>query len=113
MSAAASWSYTAKATLWPLLSRDAWSGAVAFGPPATFDCDYSSKSERMTDSKGVEFVTRQIIYTEKADAKQGDMVLIGEHAGADPAAAGAVEVRLIARDADTLDRLADDFQLIT
>lgn len=113
MSASASWSYTAKATLWALTGRDDWAGTLTFGAPVIFDCDYSAKSERMTDAKGVEFTTRQVIYTEKADAKQGDMVLIGEHAGADPIAAGAQEVRLVVRDSDVFDRAADDFQLVT
>lgn len=113
MSAAASWSYTAKATLWPWLGRDDWSGLEQFGPPEVFDCDYSAESKRMTDAKGVEFTTRQILYTERADIKQGDRVLIGESAVSSPIAAGALEVRAVKRDADTFQRLADDFQIFT
>lgn len=113
MSAAASWSYTATATVWPLQGRDDWSGARSFGAPVSFDCDYSAKAERATDAMGVEFVTRQVIYTERTDIKPGDMVLIGEHTGADPVAAGAHEVRGVQRDADTFGRLADDFVLMT
>ena len=113
MSAAASWSYTARATFWPWLGRDDWSGVEQFGPPVSFDCDYSAEAVRMVDGKGVEFVTRQVVYTERADIKQGDRLLLGEVVAADPIAAGALEVRLVARDADTFDRVRDDFKVAT
>lgn len=113
MSAVASWSYTAKATVWPLTGQDDWSGVPTFGAPVVFDCDYSAESKRMTDAKGIEFTTRQIIYTEKADIAQGDRLLIGESFEVDPIAAGAFEVRAITRDADTFGRVADDFQVMT
>lgn len=113
MSAAANWSYTAKATLWPWLGRDDWTQRETFGPPEVFACDYSAESVRMVDGKGVEFTTRQILYTERADIKQGDRVLIGEISNPDPIAAGALEVRAITRDADTFDRAADDFKVAT
>ena len=113
MSASANWSYTAIATLWPLLGRGDWTGQIAYGAPQSFACDYSADAVRMTDSKGIEFTTRQVIYTERADIKQGDMVLIGESAVLSPIAAGAFEVRAITRDADTFDRLADDFKIAT
>lgn len=113
MSAVASWSYTARATVWPLLGRDDWTGVVSFGPPESFDCDYSAESKRMTDALGVEFTSKQIIFTERADIKQGDMVVIGESVASTPQAAGAYEVKLIKRDADTFQREADDFQIVT
>lgn len=113
MSASARWSYTAKATVWPLVGRDDWKGTATYGPPAVFLCDYSFESKRMTDAKGVEFTSRQVVYTEKADIKQGDMLLIGESALVSPVAAGAYEVRLVTRDADTFDRKADDFTVVT
>lgn len=113
MSSAASWSYTARATLWPWLGRDDRTNVETFGPPEVFDCDYSAESKRMTDPKGVEFTTRQTLYTERSDIKQRDRVLIGESAVSSPIAAGAFEVRLVIRDADTFDRVADDFQIVT
>src|SRR6185369_1083042 len=113
MSAAANWSYSARATVWPWMGRDDWSGVETFGPPQAFDCDYSAKSERRTDAKGVEFVTRQLIYTERGDIKQQDRVLIGESALVDPIAAGALEVRAITHNADTFDRAADDYEVAT
>ena len=113
MSSAANWSYTAAATLWPWLGRNDWTNVETFGPPEQFACDYSAEAKRVTDSKGVEFVTRQIIYTERADIKQGDRVLIGVSAGADPIAAGGLEVRAITRDADTFERKRDDYTVMT
>jgi hypothetical protein len=112
LSAAASWSYTSKATHWPLTSFDDWTAAKTYGAPVVFACDYSAESVRMTDSQGVEFTSRQILHTERASIAQGDMVLIGEHAG-DPVAAKAFEVRFVGRFADTFDQLADDFKVAT
>lgn len=112
MSAASAWSLTSKATHWPLTGRDDWSGAKTYGAPVVFSCDYSAESVRMTDAKGVEFTSRQIIHTERASIRQGDMVLIGEHTGT-PAAAGAFEVRAVTRFADTFDGLADDWKVAT
>jgi hypothetical protein len=113
MSAAAAWSYTATATLWVLLGRDDWTGAVTYGAPQAVLCDYSAKAERRTDSTGVEFTTRQIIYTERADIKRGDRILIGTSTALDPLVAGAPEVRSVHRYADTFDRVADDFEVAT
>ena len=113
MSAAAAWSYTATATLWVLLGRDDWTGAVTYGPPQAVLCDYSAKAERRTDPAGVEVTTRLIIYTERPDIKRGDRILIGSSALLDPLAAGAPEVRSVQRYADTFDRVADDFEVAT
>lgn len=113
MSSLSQWSLTSKATLWPLTGFDDWTGEKTYGPPVVIDCDYSAESKRMTDAKGVEFTTRQIIYTERADIKQGDFILIGVSATASPIAAGAFEVRAITRDADTFDNVADDYTIAT
>jgi hypothetical protein len=112
VSAAAAWSYTSKATHWRLTGLNDWTQAKTWGPPAAFDCDYSAESVRMTDNKGVEFTSRQIIHTERASIVQGDMVLIGEHAGG-PVEAGAYEVRAVMRFADVFDGLADDYKVAT
>lgn len=115
MSASASWSYTSTATLWARYERDDWTGVDTYSEPVLFMCDYSAESVRMTDGKGVEFTTKQVIHTERADIKQGDMVLIGEDGRGwlDPAAAGALEVRSVSRFADTFDQAADDFKIAT
>lgn len=113
MSAAANWSYTASATLWPWLGRDDWTGQETFGPPVVIACDYAAESKIRTDDLGREFTSRQVIYTERADVKMGDRVLIGEHANPSPIVAGAWEVRAVKRSADTFDRIADDYELVT
>ncbi len=112
MSAAASWSYTADATHWPLLSRAGWSGAVAFGAPVAFKCDYASAARSRSDSRGREHVAGLTLYTERSSIKRGDRVMLGVSTAADPVAAGAVEVVDVFRDADTLDRKADDFRVV-
>lgn len=113
MSAAAAWANTATATIWPFISRTDWGGGgQTFGPPEPIACSYSVKAERRTDARGVEFVTRQLIYTERDGIKQGDRILIGDHTGVlDPIAAGALEVRAVERQHDVFDNLADDFEV--
>lgn len=113
MSSAAAWSFTSKATHWALLSRSDWGGVQTFGAPSAFDCDYKAESVRMTNDRGVEFTTRQIVYTEKADIKQGDMLLIGTSTEANPVTAGAFEVRRVARYADTFQNERDDYEVAT
>jgi hypothetical protein len=111
MSQSASWAYTSHATHWPLSGRDDLTGALVFGAPVVFDCDYKAEALRMTDSRGQEFTTRQVIYTERAVIKAGDRVLIGEHTDASPLTVAALEVRSVTRYADTFDGVADDYMV--
>lgn len=113
MSAAARWSYTAPATLWPLLALDGWSGAPQFGAPVAFLCDYKAEARTMRDARGREFNVSQTLYTERSDIKQGDRVMLGTSASVDPIAAGASEVLHVARYGDTFDRVADDLEVMT
>jgi len=119
MSAAASWSYTAKATHWASLGRDDWTGQAAYAAPVVFYCDYKAEAIRSADaggtspSNGIELALRQVLYTEYSGVKQGDYVLIGESDEPNPTAAGAAEVRTVVRDADTFDRVADDYRIMT
>lgn len=114
MSAAANWSHTATATLWPWLGRDDWSGAETFGTPQLIACDYAVKAERRTDDLGVEFVTRMVVYTERAGIKRSDRILLGDHlAQANPLAVGALQVRAVHVSADVFDRHADDVEVLT
>lgn len=113
MSAAAAWAYTAPATHWARTSRDDWTGVQGWAAPVAFACDYKAASERMTDADGVEFTAKMQLFTEYAQCKQGDMVLLGTHTNADPVAAGAYEVRAVSRFADTFDRAADDYMVAT
>ncbi len=113
MSAAANWSYTATATLWVLSGRDDLSGALTFEAPVAVLCDYMSEAKRAVDSRGVEFTSALTLYTEHPGIKQDDRIILGRSAEADPIALGAVEVRSVARMADTFDRAADDYKVMT
>jgi hypothetical protein len=113
MSSSAAWANTAIATLWPLVNPPDWSGAAAFGSPEPFECDYKGQTKLATNSAGREFVSRMQIYTERADIKEGDRVLIGWTTDPDPVAAGAFEVKAVTRYGDTFERVADDFVVMT
>lgn len=112
MSADANWSYTARATIWPATGRAGWDGERMYGPPVVVACDYGAEDKVVRGERGDEFAVRLAIYTEYADARVGDMVAIGEHASTTPVV-DAREVLAVERYADTFDRLADDYKLLT
>ena len=64
----------------------------------------------MTDAAGDPVAVNQVIYTERADIKHGDMLLIGISTETNPVVAGAREVRAKERFADTFQRAADDYK---
>lgn len=99
--------------MWTKTGFDDWSGVETYAAPQVIACDYSAESRVVTDPDGEEFTTRQIIFTEADFIKRGDMILIGESAEANPITAGAFAVRSVTRDADTFDRVADDFKIMT
>lgn len=112
MSAAASWSYTATATLWKKLDEDEY-GKPTYAAPIQILCDYGGDIKASKSDVGIEFVVKDTIWTEYALADMGDFVLIGVSPSADPLAAGADEVRHVIRYADTFDRVAEDFAILT
>jgi hypothetical protein len=117
MSNVANWSYTAKATIWPFIAEDDYNQKT-FSAPLVIDCDYmlggTAKSiGGMVSNIGINFVIKNTFWTEYAVAKKGDFILLGEHSDLDPLALDADEIRHITQYADTFDRLADDFALIT
>lgn len=59
-----------------------------------------------------ELVVKNTIWTEYATAREGDYILIGTSSDAAPPDE-ADEIRQIVQFADTFERLADDFALIT
>lgn len=61
---------------------------------------------------GRELVVKNTIWTEYATAREGDYILIGASTDAAPPDE-ADEIRQIVQFADTFERLADDFALIT
>lgn len=112
MSSVASWSYTAKATIWRSMEPDEY-GDVSFSPPEVIMCDYGSTATARLGDIGVELNIKNTHWTEYAEAKKGDFILIGESAEVDPIAAGADEVMQVIRYADTFERIADDYAILT
>lgn len=114
MSATASWSYTATATIWRKLEgTDEYGDPMGYAPPEQILCDYEGGLSKKLASLGAEIVVKNTVWTEYALADAGDYLLIGESTEADPVAAGADEVRQVIRYADTFDRVADDYAILT
>ena len=113
MSSVARWTYTAKATIWRVDGENEY-GTKTFHPPEYIDCNYGLDSA-IAESAGVGmvFVAKNTFWTEYANANQGDYILIGESSELDPIKAGASEIKHITRYADTFERLADDYALMT
>lgn len=112
MSSVANWSYTAKATVWRRSGEDEY-GDAAFGPPEVIMCDYGSTATARLGDIGVELNIKNTFWSEYSEAKKGDYILIGESAEVDPIAAGADEVMQVIRYADTFERIADDYAILT
>lgn len=113
MSSAASWSYTAAATIWHNLGTDKYGDPIGYSAPEVILCDYIAGLSEKIGQIGTEVVVKNTFFTEYALAKEKDYILIGESSVADPVEAGADEIRAVTRWGDTLERLADDWALIT
>lgn len=113
MSSLASWSYTAKATIWKRSGASNDYGDPAFEAPLIIACDYQGGLSKRVGDIGGEKVVKNTIWTEYALADTGDYILIGVSTELDPIAAGADEVMQAIRYADTFERSADDFAIIT
>lgn len=114
MSATASWSYTATATIWRKLEgTDEYGDPLGYAPPEQILCDYEGGLSKRIGNLGAEIVVKNTVWTEFALAEAGDYLLIGLSTESDPVVAGADEVRQVIRYADTFERLADDWALLT
>lgn len=114
MSATASWSYTATATIWRKVGgNDELGDPIGYAEPEQILCDYEGGLSKKLASLGAEIVVKNTVWTEFSLANSGDYLLIGESTDADPVAAGADEVRQVIRYADTFERLADDWAILT
>ncbi|HAY4182988.1 TPA: hypothetical protein JZ819_000312 [Escherichia coli] len=116
MSSIASWSYTAKATIWRKGAggRDENGDPInGYEAPVVIMVDYEGGLSKRIGNLGAEIVVKNTVWTEFALAATGDYLLIGVSAEADPVVAGADEVRQVIRYADTFDRVADDFAILT
>ncbi|MDL4067382.1 hypothetical protein KC310_06375 [Enterobacter hormaechei subsp. xiangfangensis] len=114
MSSISSWSYTATATIWRKLEgNDEYGDPLGYAPPEQIMVDYEGGLSKRIGSIGSEVVVKNTVWTEFALAAAGDYLLIGVSKEADPVAAGADEVRQVIRYADTFERLADDYAILT
>ncbi|RDA68352.1 hypothetical protein DVH07_06535 [Hafnia paralvei] len=113
MTVTANWSYTAQATVWKSLGTSESGDNLGYSAPIQILCDYEGGLSKRIGSLGTEIVVKNTVWTEYADAAAGDYILIGASADADPLNAGADEVRQVIRFADTFERIADDYAIIT
>ncbi|MCK7106445.1 hypothetical protein [Enterobacter kobei] len=120
MSSVANWSYTATATIWRSLGKDEYGDPLGYSAPLVIDCDYQGgMSEKIAGvsaslgNLGSEVVVKNTFWTEYADAQTGDFIFIGESSEADPLVAGADKILQVIRYADTFNRTADDYALLS
>ncbi|MNE26077.1 hypothetical protein D3C80_1194280 [compost metagenome] len=121
MSSVANWSYTATATIWRKLEgNDEYGDPLGYAAPEQILCDYEGGLSKIIagvsasiGNLGSEVVVKNTFWTEYSQAKEGDYLFIGESTLADPLEAEADELIQIIRYADTFERLADDYALIT
>lgn len=120
MSSLASWPYTARATIWRSLGKSESGDPLGYTSPVVIDCDYQGGLSRKIagvsaslGNLGNEVVVKNTFWTEYAETEAGDFIFIGESAEADPLIAGADQILQVIRYADTFERIADDYVLIT
>lgn len=113
MSSVANWSYTAVATVWKSLGISESGDNLGYSAPVAILCDYEGGLSKRIGSLGAEIVVKNTIWTEFTGAAAGDYILIGTSSDADPLNAGADEVRQVIRYADTFERIADDYAILT
>lgn len=113
MSSLASWSYTAQATIWKHLGTNEYGDSLGWSEPLVIACDYQGGLSKRLGDIGGEKVVKNTVWTEYALADTGDYLLIGVSTNPDPLAAGADEVMQAIRYADTFERTADDYAIIT
>ncbi|EPY4688628.1 TPA: hypothetical protein PCC30_001261 [Klebsiella pneumoniae] len=118
MSSIASWSYTAPATIWRRIrdadGSDTDGGGQPYGweAPVAILCDYQGGLSAKIGDLGREIVVKNTIWTEYATAREGDYIFLGVSLSPTPPD-DADEIRQIIRYADTFERLADDYAIIT
>lgn len=113
MSSLANWSYTAQATIWKRSGATNDYGDPLFDAPVVIACDYGGDATARLGDIGVEINIKNTFWSEYASAEKGDYILLGESVVANPVEAGADEIMHVIRYADTFERIADDFAIIT
>lgn len=112
MSELARWSYTAPCTFWRSLGA-AENGDDTWSTPEIIMCDYQGGISAKIGNLGTEIVVKNTFWSEFSEAKKGDYILIGESDAPDPTEAGADEIMQVIRYADTFERTADDYAILT
>lgn len=118
MSSVANWSFTATATVWRRIrdadGSDTDGGGQPYGweAPIAILCDYQGGLSAKIGDLGREIVVKNTIWSEYAEAKEGDYIFLGVSLSSTPPD-DADEIRQIIRYADTFERLADDYAIIT
>ena len=113
MTIEANWSYTAKFTIWRVTGKSGPYNNPTYAPPEVYLCDYQGGISAALGDIGLDISRANTIWTEYANAKVGDYVLIGESSELNPLEAGADLVQFITRYADTFHRVAEDFAIVT
>jgi len=113
MSATANWSYTAQATIWRNLGFADNGDPLGWAGPEVIMTDYQGGLSAKIGNIGMEITVKNTFWTEFSKAKRGDYILIGVSADSDPINAGADEVMQVIRYADTFERTADDYAVLT
>jgi hypothetical protein len=75
--------------------------------------DYQGGLSAKIGNIGTEIAVKNTFWSECSEAKRGDYILIGASTDADPINAGADEVMMVIRYADTFERIADDYAILT
>ncbi|WP_312740450.1 hypothetical protein [Cedecea neteri] len=113
MSNVANWSYTAPCTIWRNLGFAENGDPLGWSEPEVIMADYQGGLSAKIGSIGTEITVKNTFWTEFTEANRGDYILIGSSTDADPINAGADEVMQVIRYADTFERTADDYAILT
>lgn len=77
MSETSRWVYTNVAIVKPFSHIEDWSGEVKYDEPYEIACTWTAEATQQRDSKGAEFVSKNIIFTEDPRPKYLDMIQLG------------------------------------
>lgn len=76
MSAVARWFYTNTAQVKPFVSENGEEGGITYGTPYQIACTWTAEAKEYRDSRGAEFVSAYVIYTEDVRPAYRDQILI-------------------------------------
>ncbi|MBD2779212.1 hypothetical protein ID854_19575 [Xenorhabdus sp. M] len=109
MSRVANWAYTVPCTFWKRLGDDEYGKPLGYGEPKVIMCDYQGGLVQQDYWGGCRAGGK----IPSGQSLRRHLWVIGESSNPDPIVAGADEIKHIVRYADTFERLADDYALVT